>query len=62
MPKKMKKVGKPSVHTELSGFDIKINSFGEMETNYKIDNLNEFLNENINDKKLIDKNIATEEE
>ncbi len=51
----MKKEGNPTVHEELTGFDIKINSFGEMESNYKIDNLNAFLNENVDDKKLTEK-------
>ena len=54
MPKKMKKKGKPNVHEELSGFDIKINSFGEMQSNFEIDQLNTFLNENVDDKKLKD--------
>ena len=52
MPKKMKKKGKPSVHEELKGFDIKIDSFGEMKTSFSIEKLNEFLNENVEDKKL----------
>lgn len=52
MPKKMKKKGKPNVHEELKGFDIKINELGEMETSFNIDKLNDFLNENVEDKKL----------
>ena len=52
MPKKMKKKGKPVVHEELDGFNIKINEFGEMETNVPIDKLNSFLNEKVEDKKL----------
>ena len=48
----MKKKGNPTVHEELSGFDIKISPFGELESNMKIDALNEFLNENVEDKKL----------
>ena len=52
MPKKMKKKGKPSVHEELKGFDIKIDSFGEMKTSFSIEKLNEFLNDNVEDKKL----------
>jgi len=62
MPKKMKKEGKPSVHDELQGFDIKINAFGEMQTNYNIEKLNGFLDENVEDKKLIDRNLGSEEE
>ena len=52
MPKKMKKKGKPAVHEELDGFNIKINAFGEMETTVPIDRLNSFLNEKVEDKKL----------
>lgn len=52
MPKKMKKRGKPIVHEELDGFNIKINEFGEMETTVPIDKLNNFLNDKVEDKKL----------
>ena len=52
MPKKMKKKGKPIVHEELEGFNIKINEFGEMETTVPIDRLNSFLNDKVEDKKL----------
>jgi hypothetical protein len=45
MPKKNNKKEKPEVHKELKGFEIRINSFGEMETNYSIDKLNKFLDE-----------------
>ena len=49
---KMKKQGKPNVHDELKGFDIKINEFGEMQSSFNIDKLNDFLNDNVEDKKL----------
>lgn len=62
MPKKMKKDGEPTVHDELKGFDIKINTFGEMQTNFEIDKLNTFLNENVEDKKLVDREDSQEEE
>jgi len=62
MPKKMKQKGVPSVHEELNGFDIKINSFGEMQTNFEIDKLNGFLNENVEDKKLKNLKSSSEEE
>ncbi|WP_235297534.1 hypothetical protein [Portibacter marinus] len=52
MPKKMKKKGKPIVHEELDGFDIKVNEFGQIQGNFKIDELNQFLNKNVEDKKL----------
>lgn len=53
MPKKMKKQGNPTVHEELSGYDIKINPFGELESNLNIDEINEFLNKKVEDKKLV---------
>lgn len=52
MPKKMKKKGKPIVHEELEGFDIKINEFGQIQGNFEIEELNQFLNKNVVDKKL----------
>jgi len=47
--------GKPQVHEELQGFEIKINEFGEINTNINVGDLNEFLNENVDDKKLKEK-------
>ena len=55
MSKKKDKADKPNVHDKLKGFDIKVNEFGEIVTNYNIDKLNEFLDENVEDKKLVDK-------
>ena len=55
MPKKKPKKGKPEVHDELKGFDIKINEFGEIVSNFPIEKLNEFLDENVEDKKLKEK-------
>ena len=45
-------VAKPKINRELEGFDIKINSSGEIESSYTIDQLNEFLNRKVYDKKL----------
>ncbi len=39
-------------HEELKGFELKINPFGEMESNFSIDKLNEFLDHQVEDKKL----------
>lgn len=55
MPKKMSKKGKPVVHDDLKGFDITINEFGVMESSFQIDKINSFLNENVEDKKLVDR-------
>ena len=53
-----KKKEKPiRVNPELEGFDLKINSFGEIHSNYDIDEINKFLNKNLKDKKLTKKQI-----
>ena len=52
MAKKKSDKQKPEVHEELQGFDIHINEFGEIVSNYNMDNINEFLNEKVDDKKL----------
>lgn len=46
---------KPRVHKELEGFDISIDSFGEIKSNTNIEKINEFLNRNVDDKKLADR-------
>lgn len=46
---------KPRVHKDLEGFDIQINSFGEITTSFDMDRINEFLNKNVDDKKLRDR-------
>ena len=51
---------KPVFHEWLKGFDIRVNSFGEMESTFEIDKLNEFLNKEVKDKKL--ENKVDEEE
>lgn len=40
------------VRDSIKDFDIQINSFGEIVTNYDVDKINEFLNQNIQDKKI----------
>lgn len=49
MPRKKKNPETPrehksSFHEGLEGFDIKVNSFGQMESTFEIDKLNAFLN------------------
>ena len=66
MPRKKKKPetpkeGRPSFHEGLRGFDIRVNSFGEMESTFEIDKLNTFLNEKVGNKKL-DNSDKSEEE
>jgi len=45
----------------LKGFDIKVNEFGEIITSHKIDQINEFLDENVKDKKLKQEHPTEEE-
>lgn len=52
-PKKNKP--KPRVHKDLQGFDISIDSFGEIKSNMNIEKINDFLNENVDDKKLAER-------
>ena len=63
MPRKKKnpetsKEHKSSFHEGLEGFDIKVNSFGQMESTFEIDKLNSFLNK----QKEIDKAEAKAKE
>lgn len=55
MAKKKKKNTDPKVHEDLKGFKMDINSFGEISSSFSIDKINEFLNKNVEDKKLKDR-------
>ena len=55
-PDKSKK--KSKVHKDLEGFEIKVNEHGEIISNYSIDKINEFLNQNVDDKKLMKRDAA----
>jgi hypothetical protein len=46
---------KPKVHKELQGFDLAIDQFGEIKANMNIEKINEFLNKNVDDKKLAER-------
>jgi hypothetical protein len=46
---------KPKVHKELQGFDVSIDTFGEIRSNMDIEKINEFLNKNVDDKKLAER-------
>ncbi len=62
MSKKKKKEEEPRVHEELKGFKMEINSFGEISSSFPIDRINEFLNKNVEDKKLKDRDgLKTEQ-
>ena len=43
---------KPDVCKDLEGLNISINSFGEIQSNFDIDRINEFLDSSVDDKKL----------
>ncbi len=55
--KKNDKKGNASIKVsdKLKEFDIEINSFGEIISNYDIDKINDFLNKNVEDKKLLNR-------
>jgi len=55
MPKKKPKTGKPQMHEDLKGFEMNINEFGEITSNIDIAKLNKFLDKNVVDKKLKDR-------
>jgi hypothetical protein len=46
---------KPKVHKELHGFDVSIDSFGEIKSNMDIEKINDFLDKNVDDKKLAER-------
>ena len=60
MAKKTKKE-QADVNEELEGFSIEINEFGEIVTNTSVEKLNEFLNNNLEDKKLTDNKLTEEQ-
>ena len=60
--KRLSKREKPKVNPELEGFDIKIDSFGEIKTNYDVDKINKFLNRHVDDKKLRDRDDIDKQE
>ncbi len=55
MPRKRKNNKELKVNPELDGFDITVDTFGELKTTYDIDKINDFLNKNVDDKKLRDR-------
>ena len=60
--KRLNKRETPKVNPELDGFDIKIDTFGEIKTNYDVDKINKFLNRHVDDKKLRDRDDIEQEE
>lgn len=60
MAKQPTKRKKPKVHKDLDGFEVSINQFGELNSNMNIEKINEFLNKNVEDKKLTDRDESEE--
>jgi hypothetical protein len=60
MAKKEPERKKPKVAKDLNGFEISIDTFGEISSNLQIDKINEFLNKNVDDKKLRDRDDIDE--
>jgi hypothetical protein len=56
----MSKKQKPKVHKDLEGFDLGIDSFGEIKSTLDIDKINKFLNRELEDKKLRDRDDLEE--
>ncbi len=48
----MNKKRKAHVDKDLDGFDLRIDSFGKIKSNIPVEKLNKFLNKNVEDKKL----------
>lgn len=53
--KSSKPTPKARVHKDLDGLDITVNQFGEIKSNMDIEKINEFLNRNVDDKKLAER-------
>ena len=47
-----------NVSRELKRNELKIDKFGEIKSSLNIDEINQFLNENVKDKKLNDQKIS----
>lgn len=62
MAKKKKDPKKPKVHKDLDGFNITVNKFGEIQTPYDLDKLNDFLDKNVDDKKLRNRKEGEEDD
>lgn len=54
-PEKKPTAKKPRVHKDLDGFEVSINQFGELKSNMDIEKLNAFLDKNVDDKKLAER-------
>jgi hypothetical protein len=46
---------KAKVNPELEGFEMQIDSLGEIKSSFEIDKINKFLDKEVEDKKLVDR-------
>ena len=53
--KSSKSTKKPKVNPKLEGFDVKVDRFGEIKSTFEIDKLNTFLDDEVVDKKLVNR-------
>lgn len=58
--KKKEKEDKPKVAKELDGLELNVDSFGEIKKSMSIDDINAFLNDKVDDKKLRDRDDLVE--
>ena len=58
--KKDTEAQKPKVAKELDGMELNVDSFGEIHNSLSIDKINDFLNKNVDDKKLRDRDDLDE--
>jgi len=54
-PDKKEVAKKPRVHKALEGFEVSIDQFGELKSNMSIEKINAFLDKNVEDKKLAER-------
>lgn len=59
---KKKKKKESEAAEDLEDFDIKINEFGEIISSKQVDELNEFLDEHVDDKKLKNRKSSDRQE
>lgn len=55
-----KKTRKPRVHKKLSGLEVSIDTFGEIQSSMNIEKINQFLDEHVTDKKLLEQQAHEE--
>jgi len=49
------KSARAKINPRLEGFEVSVNTFGEVKSTLDIDKINTFLNEEVEDKKLVNR-------